>query len=55
MGEWVSSSAKWEIFKHICELEIDKIDLNEDIEEIDKKFKTTLLEAATQSVSKSKG
>ena len=34
---------------------MDKIDLNEDIEEIDKKLEITLLEAAKQSISKSKG
>lgn len=48
----VSSCAKWEIFKHIYKLEIDQI--NEDIKETDKEFKT-LLEAATHSLSESEG
>ncbi|XP_044220816.1 uncharacterized protein LOC122991683 isoform X2 [Thunnus albacares] len=43
------------MFNYICEREMDKIDLNGDIEEIDKKVEITLLEAAKQSISKSKG
>ena len=33
---WIFSHAEWEIFKYICEIEMDKIELG-DIEEIDKR------------------
>ena len=54
MGKWIFSYGKWEIFKYICEIEMDKIEFG-DIEEIDIKVKTALIEAANQSISKSKG
>lgn len=54
-GKWMFNRAKWELFKYICEQEMDKIDLNEDIEEIDTKMTVTILEAANQTISKSKG
>lgn len=28
LGKWVFSSAKWEMFKYMCETELDKIQLN---------------------------
>ncbi len=36
IGRWIIDRANWEKFSFICESELDKIDLNEDIEEIDK-------------------
>ncbi len=36
IGKWIFDRVNWEKFSFICESEIDKIDLNEDIEEIDK-------------------
>ncbi len=52
IGKWIFDHANWEKFSFICESEIDKIDLNEDLE-IDKKCKTILLEAANESIPKS--
>lgn len=37
-GKWENSS-KWEMFKYICEREMEEINLNEDVK-IDKKFKS---------------
>ena len=55
LGNWVFSTAKWEMFNYICETEIDKVDLNEDVELIDKKVRDILSEAANKSISRSKG
>jgi len=55
VGKWIFSSAKWERFKYLCEIEMDKIDLNEEIEEIDKSITTTILQVAKESIPKSKG
>lgn len=55
MGRWIFSSAKWELFTYICEKEMCKIDLNEDIEGVEENIRITLIEAANQSISKSKG
>ncbi|XDV52299.1 hypothetical protein PO909_021042 [Leuciscus waleckii] len=55
VGKWIFSSAKWETFKYMCEIEMDKIDLNEEIEEIDKNIRTTILQVAKETISKSKG
>lgn len=43
------------MFSFICEKEFDKIDLSEDIEEVDQKLKSVLIEAANKSIPRSKG
>lgn len=50
-GRWIFSSAKWELFTYICEMEMCKIDLNEDIERVEENIRTTLIEAGNQSIS----
>lgn len=55
LGKWVFNSAKWGQFEYMCEKEIDRIDLNEDGEEIDKKFRAILIEVANETISRSKG
>lgn len=54
-AKWIFSKANWGKFEYLCEVESSKIDLNQDIEEIDEKFREVVLKAAYLSISKSKG
>lgn len=54
-GRGIFSRADWEMFRHICEEEMDKIDLGEEIETIDRKIRTSLIEAAIKTIPRSKG
>ena len=54
-GRWIFKTAKWGQFEYMCENEMAKIDLMEEGEEVDKKFRAILIEVAKQTISKSKG
>lgn len=54
-AKWIFSKAKLGKFDYLCEVESIEIDLNQDIEEIDEKFREVVLKAAYLSIPKSKG
>lgn len=53
--KWVFSKAKWDHFAYSCEQESREIDLSQDIEEVEEKFREVVLKAAKLSIPRSKG
>lgn len=54
-AKWIFNKAKWEKFEYLCEVESSEIDLNQDIDKTDVKFREVVLRAAKLSIPRSKG
>ncbi|KAI2655937.1 RNA-directed DNA polymerase from mobile element jockey [Labeo rohita] len=53
--KWIFNKAMWGKFEYLCEVASSEIDLSQDIDEIDVKFKEVVLRVANLCIPKSKG
>lgn len=54
MEKQMFSKAQWEKFMYLCSVASTEIDLNEDVEEIDRKFREVIKRVAGQTIAKSR-
>lgn len=53
--KWIFSKAQWGMFMYLCNVESMEVDLNEEVEEIDKKIREIIIKVARKTIPQNKG